>query len=83
MTEDFDAAQLATRWLAAEPDDDIRDELQALIEGDPAALTERFSGRLTFGTAGLRATGRRRAVADESPRRAPGRGWAGQLPQGI
>ncbi len=55
MTEDFDAARLATRWLAAEPDDDIRDELQALIDGDPAALTERFAGRLTFGTAGLRA----------------------------
>ena len=47
--------QLATRWLAAEPDDDIRDELQALIDGDPAALAERFAGRLTFGTAGLRA----------------------------
>jgi phosphomannomutase len=56
LTEDFDAARLATRWLAAEPDDDIRRELQALIDGDPAALTERFSGRLTFGTAGLRAT---------------------------
>ena len=49
---DFDAVQVATRWLAAEPDDDIRDELQALIDGDPAVLAERFAGRLTFGTAG-------------------------------
>ena len=55
MTEDFDAVQLAMRWLAAEPDADIRDELQALIDGDPVLLAERFSGRLTFGTAGLRA----------------------------
>jgi phosphomannomutase len=45
----------ARRWLAAEPDADIRDELQALIDGDPQALEDRFSGRLTFGTAGLRA----------------------------
>lgn len=47
----------AERWLAAEPDDDIRAELQALLD-DPAAareLAERFSGRLQFGTAGLRA----------------------------
>ena len=55
MTGHFDAAQLATRWLAAEPDDDIRDELRALIDGDQATLTERFAGNLTFGTAGLRA----------------------------
>ena len=34
----------ARRWLAAEPDADIREELQALIDGDPAALVERFSG---------------------------------------
>ncbi len=55
MTEHSDAAQLATRWLGAEPDDDMREELQALIEGDPAALAGRFAGSLTFGTAGLRA----------------------------
>ena len=47
MTGHFDAAQLATRWLAAEPDDDIRDELRALIDGDQATLTERFAGNLT------------------------------------
>jgi phosphomannomutase len=45
----------AGRWLAAEPDADIRDELQALIDGDPAELRARFDGRLQFGTAGLRA----------------------------
>ena len=48
-------AELATAWLAAEPDDDIRVELQALIDGDPEVLATRFSGRLMFGTAGLRA----------------------------
>ena len=39
-------AELATAWLAAEPDDDIRVELQALIDGDPEVLATRFSGRL-------------------------------------
>ena len=48
-------AELATAWLAAEPDDDIRVELQALIDGDAEVLATRFSGRLMFGTAGLRA----------------------------
>ena len=52
---EFDAVRTAKRWLAAEPDADIREELQALLDGDPAALAERFAGRLTFGTAGLRA----------------------------
>jgi phosphomannomutase len=50
-----DARATAERWLAAEPDDDIRSELQALIDGAPAELAERFSDRLQFGTAGLRA----------------------------
>jgi phosphomannomutase len=45
----------AERWRAAEPDDDIRAELTELIDGDHAELAERFSGRLQFGTAGLRA----------------------------
>jgi phosphomannomutase len=52
---EFDAVQAATSWLAAEPDADIREELQELLDGDPAALSERFAGNLTFGTAGLRA----------------------------
>jgi phosphomannomutase len=46
---------VAERWLAAEPDDDVRDELRALIDGPDDVLAERFGGHLTFGTAGLRA----------------------------
>ncbi|MEV4687608.1 phospho-sugar mutase [Microbacterium sp. LWH3-1.2] len=48
-------------WLAQDPDGETRAELRALIEaaesGNPAALedlTDRFSARLAFGTAGLR-----------------------------
>lgn len=51
--------QNARHWLEGEPDADIRDELRALIDraeaGDRDELAERFSGRLQFGTAGLRA----------------------------
>jgi phosphomannomutase len=50
-----DASTVARRWLAAEPDDDIRAELEALIAGPPGELVARFAGRLHFGTAGLRA----------------------------
>jgi phosphomannomutase len=46
---------IAKKWLDAEPDDDIRVELQRLIAGPNEELEERFSGRLLFGTAGLRA----------------------------
>ena len=46
---------LAKKWLEAEPDEDIRVELQQLIDGSNEELEERFSGRLLFGTAGLRA----------------------------
>jgi len=49
------ARDVAVRWLAAEPDDDIRDELQALLDGTDDVLADRFGGHLTFGTAGLRA----------------------------
>ena len=52
----------ARSWLDVEPDTDIADELRALIDsaeaGDDAAiedLNDRFTGRLQFGTAGLRA----------------------------
>jgi phosphomannomutase len=49
----------ATAWMDAEPDDDIRGELESLIaaarSGDAARLADRFDGRLQFGTAGLRA----------------------------
>ncbi len=54
MTHD-DPKNAAQRWLAAEPDADIRDELQALLDGDQDELAARFDGRLQFGTAGLRA----------------------------
>lgn len=46
---------MARAWLAAEPDEDMRAELAALLEGDGSTLTQRFSGRIEFGTAGLRA----------------------------
>lgn len=52
VPDPFEAAQ---RWLEAEPDADIRDELRALIDGDADELVARFDGRLQFGTAGLRA----------------------------
>lgn len=45
---------VAERWLAAEPDDDLRAELQALLDGPADELDARFDGRLQFGTAGLR-----------------------------
>ncbi|CAN5822462.1 hypothetical protein BH20ACT6_BH20ACT6_01030 [soil metagenome] len=53
--------QLARSWLADDPDPTTRAELAGLVEtaegGDADAradLAERFSGRLVFGTAGLR-----------------------------
>lgn len=45
------------RWITDDPDPDCRDELYRLLDelpGSEAELTDRFSGRLTFGTAGLR-----------------------------
>jgi phosphomannomutase len=52
----------ALAWLAADPDpangDELRAELARAEAGDEAArrnLADRFSGRLAFGTAGLRA----------------------------
>jgi phosphomannomutase len=45
----------AEAWLAEDPDPDTRAELRALLDGDDeAAVADRFAGRLTFGTAGLR-----------------------------
>ena len=44
-----------TRWISLDPDRSTRLELQALVDaGDHEALEARFSGRLEFGTAGLR-----------------------------
>ncbi|MBA8991712.1 phosphomannomutase [Curtobacterium pusillum] len=52
----------ARTWLAQDPDPATRDELQAAIEAaadgsgpEAQELAARFSGRLAFGTAGLRA----------------------------
>ncbi len=45
----------ARRWLAAEPDEDMREELESLLAGSDDELSDRFGGRLQFGTAGLRA----------------------------
>jgi phosphomannomutase len=48
----------ASAWIANDPDDQDKAELAALLASDaPEASTEladRFAGRLTFGTAGLR-----------------------------
>jgi phosphomannomutase len=48
----------AEAWLAVDPDEETRLELQTLVaaaeRGDPGPLEERFAGRLQFGTAGLR-----------------------------
>ena len=50
-----DATEVARAWLAEDPDPDTQAELQALLEKDDlAAIADRFSGRLEFGTAGLR-----------------------------
>ncbi|HEY5664266.1 MAG TPA: phospho-sugar mutase [Ilumatobacter sp.] len=50
-----DARASAARWLAAEPDADIRAELTTLLDGPSDELAARFADRLHFGTAGLRA----------------------------
>ncbi|QUJ70043.1 phospho-sugar mutase (plasmid) [Photobacterium sp. GJ3] len=43
------------QWLARDPDPVTREELQQLIDaGNAQELAARFSGRLAFGTAGLR-----------------------------
>jgi phosphomannomutase len=61
------------RWIARDPDPQTRAELQALLAAnDAGTLRERFSGRLAFGTAGIRAAmvagpmGMNRVVVRES-----------------
>ncbi len=50
-----DLADLVTAWIDDDPDPGSQAELRALLEaGSWAQLQERFSGPLTFGTAGLR-----------------------------
>ncbi|HET6692040.1 MAG TPA: hypothetical protein VFG74_14370, partial [Miltoncostaeaceae bacterium] len=47
----------AEAWIAADPDEETRAELRALLDaGDGESLADRFAGRLAFGTAGLRGT---------------------------
>jgi phosphomannomutase len=53
VNDDLRAA--ARRWLAEDPDPITRDELRELLDADDeAAVADRFTGRLAFGTAGLR-----------------------------
>ncbi len=61
MTADAGLLAAARAWLEQDPDLVTRDALLAIVDaaesGDPAAADElaaRFSGRLAFGTAGLR-----------------------------
>lgn len=47
----------AEAWIAQDPDPETADELRRVLDsGDEADLANRFSGRLKFGTAGLRGT---------------------------
>jgi len=55
----MDMFEAARAWLAQDPDEQTRAELADLIStaestGETAELSARFSGRLEFGTAGLR-----------------------------
>ena len=57
MSADPSLLAQARAWLADDPDPDTRTELEALLDGDEEhaeELAQRFSGRLQFGTAGLR-----------------------------
>jgi phosphomannomutase len=60
---DSEVREAVTAWTADDPDERDRDELRALLERATsdesdkdavAELRDRFAGRLTFGTAGLR-----------------------------
>jgi len=56
MSIDPELRATAEAWVAKDPDSETRAELEALLAADDeVALRERFSGRLQFGTAGLRA----------------------------
>lgn len=55
MTDNL--ADRVRHWIAQDPDPDSRVELQRMLDALPATeaeLADRFSGPLTFGTAGLR-----------------------------
>lgn len=49
-----DPSELVQAWLDADPDEETRAETTALLAGDAEELRARFSGHLSFGTAGLR-----------------------------
>ena len=54
-----DLIQSARAWIAEDPDEQTRAELETVLAGveaggDPADLRDRFAGTLEFGTAGLR-----------------------------
>lgn len=49
-----DPVAAARRWLAADPDPGTRAETERLLEDGGSELAERFTGRLEFGTAGIR-----------------------------
>lgn len=50
-----DLTALVVEWLSGDPDAETRAELQRILDrGDLEALGARFSGPLTFGTAGIR-----------------------------
>ncbi len=52
---DHELLSRAEAWIAQDPDPSTREELQALIDADDSqTIAARFSGRLQFGTAGLR-----------------------------
>ncbi|MBF5059762.1 phospho-sugar mutase [Candidatus Neptunochlamydia vexilliferae] len=46
---------LAAQWLKAPYDEETQKEVQALLEGDPAALIDAFYTTVAFGTGGMRA----------------------------
>ena len=51
----IDADEIVRAWLMEDPDPDTRVELEALLAThDTAGISDRFGGRLEFGTAGLR-----------------------------
>ncbi len=50
-----DSRTEAQRWLAAEPDEDMRDELAALLAGPDDELAVRFTGGCSSARPGLRA----------------------------
>ncbi len=51
----MDLYELATEWIAGDPDPDTRAELQAMLDrNDISTLRERMAGMLRFGTAGIR-----------------------------